>query len=244
MRDVDEPSDPRPPVDADLVRAELADQVVEVLDDAPQLASGSSRHLLLRRLERQLGRVLGIADYPVKRQWFNALVDALAGEPNGLPVLVRSVSRLGVGTRYLDELETLADQWRTADSMVGGRGITADGDLTTGGNGSDVEAVDLARPAPSDPARRPGPDLREPLSSHEVRELALVVNDPGQAGQMLAETGMTRDRIPPWNSDALTFWTTINALFAAGVVAQGRTRLLAAAAARYPANPVFGGSAL
>ncbi|ADP83334.1 NB-ARC domain-containing protein [Pseudofrankia inefficax] len=77
------------------------------------------------------------------------------------------------------------------------------------------------------------------LSEEEVRELADLYPDPVSARHLLVAAGWRPGRMPVWMIDADTFWREVAEKLEGGLVADGRRRLLAAAAERWPANPVF-----
>jgi hypothetical protein len=77
------------------------------------------------------------------------------------------------------------------------------------------------------------------LSTAEIRALADAFTDPVSARHVLEDAGIPARRHPPWHGSPEQFWRELNTLLHAGVVADGRTRLLAAALSHYPANPVF-----
>ncbi|WP_083749228.1 NB-ARC domain-containing protein [Frankia sp. CcI49] len=82
-----------------------------------------------------------------------------------------------------------------------------------------------------------------PLEESELRALAGCFADPRPARHLLEEAGLPAQRQPPWHGSAQEFWWEVNGLLRAGVIADGRERLLAVARARYPANPAFAGGA-
>ncbi|EFC82719.1 effector-associated domain EAD1-containing protein [Parafrankia sp. EUN1f] len=79
------------------------------------------------------------------------------------------------------------------------------------------------------------------LTEAEVIELARVLHHLGDAIQVLDEAGADRSRLPHWQGrGSLEFWREINILLGAGFLADGRQRILTAAARRFPVNEVFG----
>ncbi|AEH09961.1 MULTISPECIES: effector-associated domain EAD1-containing protein [Protofrankia] len=78
------------------------------------------------------------------------------------------------------------------------------------------------------------------LTEVEVAELAHVLHSLTAAIQVLDEAGMERSRMPYWQGrNALEFWHEVNVMLDAGVLIDGRRRVLAAAARWFPANDVF-----
>ncbi|KPM52286.1 hypothetical protein CcI49_15085 [Frankia sp. CcI49] len=79
------------------------------------------------------------------------------------------------------------------------------------------------------------------LTEAEVTELARVLYHLGDALGVLDEAGADRSRLPHWQGrSSLEFWREINVLLDAGFLADGRRRILTAAARRFPVNEVFG----
>ncbi len=193
---------------------DLAEQAVDALDSVLNLAPERSRLLLAYLVERRLGRRLQVADYGTSRQWFIGLVDACARQPAGIAALAAEVSQLEPDSPAAGVLRRLS--------------------------GGDADAV--GEPAA---ARQPAPPQPRPerFTGAEVSELASVFHQAHAARQILAAAGLPADRQPVW-SVALTsreFWTEVDVLLAAGVLIDGRRRVLAAAARLFPANPVFTG---
>jgi hypothetical protein len=83
----------------------------------------------------------------------------------------------------------------------------------------------------------PGPS--DGLSDVEIFELASAFSDPISARALLDEIGFPRPIQPAWATTAELFWRHVSGELAAGVLRDGRERLLAAAGSRYPANGVF-----
>ncbi|WP_239333891.1 effector-associated domain EAD1-containing protein [Frankia sp. CiP3] len=190
--------------------ADLAEQAVDALDSALNLAPERSRLLLAQLVERRLERRLQVADYGTRRQWFIGLVDACARQPAGIAALAAAVGQLEPDSPAAGVLRRLSD-------AAGEPAVTR-------------------APAPAQP--RP-----ERFTDAEVSELASVFYQAHTARQLLAAAGLPAGRQPVW-SVALTsreFWTEVDVLLAAGALADGRRRVLAAAARIFPANPVFTG---
>ncbi|MCK9903819.1 hypothetical protein CC117_16785 [Parafrankia colletiae] len=80
----------------------------------------------------------------------------------------------------------------------------------------------------------------ERLTDGEVQALADAFTTPLSARQVLDAAGLTVARQPSWgDTTPLQFWREINSKLGAGILLDGRRRVLAAAAAELPANPVF-----
>jgi hypothetical protein len=79
------------------------------------------------------------------------------------------------------------------------------------------------------------------LTEREVDAFAVAFCTPVGARQVLAEAGLSAGRQPSWQGTAQEFWRELNRQLTAGVLADGRARLLAAARRIYPANSVFAG---
>ncbi|WP_131831251.1 NB-ARC domain-containing protein [Frankia sp. CcI49] len=78
------------------------------------------------------------------------------------------------------------------------------------------------------------------LSDVEVGEFANAFPDLVSARQVLEDAGWSSAKLPTWNiSTSEQFWHEVSDLLIRGLVTGGRRMLLAAAAARFPANPVF-----
>lgn len=88
--------------------------------------------------------------------------------------------------------------------------------------------------------------MGEGLTTGEIGALAELFTDPLSAGQLLNGAGLRRAHHPAWVAglSAHLFWSEVSRLLAAGVLADGRDRLLAAAHAWFPANPAFVGGPL
>lgn len=78
------------------------------------------------------------------------------------------------------------------------------------------------------------------LTKAEIEELASTFTDLTSAARVLDEAGFPAGRVPGWSvHDSQTFWWQVSKELRSGLLEDGRRRLLAAAAARYPMNPVF-----
>jgi hypothetical protein len=213
-------------------------RVVDVLDRVPAFVPERSRHLLLSRVERRIGGPLQVPDYPLRRQWFVGLVDACREHPGGLTALAAAVADLEPASSLAaSAVRRLSADWNAraarADPAVGADGdVPADGTAPDPPSGSGVVAGGMVRP-------------REPerlgLSGTELRMLAQVFHQATAARQVLAAAGLPQGRQPIWSGgmSPAEFWGEVNHLLAAGVLRDGRRRVLAAAAELYPANPVF-----
>jgi WD40 repeat protein len=83
----------------------------------------------------------------------------------------------------------------------------------------------------------------QPLTDREVGELARVFHIPVGARQVLTAAGLPPGRQPNWQDlTAEEFWREVNSMLGAGVLPDGRDRIIAAARHLYPANPVFAGN--
>ncbi|ADP81030.1 hypothetical protein FraEuI1c_3005 [Pseudofrankia inefficax] len=76
------------------------------------------------------------------------------------------------------------------------------------------------------------------LSVVEVAEFAEVFADVVAARVVLESAGLVRSRHPGWTT-AVEFWSEAGRLLAAGVVVDGRARLMGVAAGLFPGNEVF-----
>jgi hypothetical protein len=91
-------------------------------------------------------------------------------------------------------------------------------------------------------ANRPpeGVIMPEQLTDAELQALAAVFHDRLAARHVLAAAGFAVEWQPHWQAaTSEQFWHEVNAKLAAGILPDGRRRVLAAAADRYPANPLF-----
>lgn len=95
-------------------------------------------------------------------------------------------------------------------------------------------------PAASAPGGgRGGGRAPETLSQTEAKALAAAFGAGPEARLLLVAAGLPPDRVPTSSADASLFWAAVSELLANGVLIDGRRRVLAAAAARFPANPYF-----
>ncbi|ADP78603.1 toll/interleukin-1 receptor domain-containing protein [Pseudofrankia inefficax] len=81
--------------------------------------------------------------------------------------------------------------------------------------------------------------MTQQLSDLELRTLAEVYFDRWAGGELLKRAGLSPADQPQGAGIVLDFWRQVNASLGAGILADGRRRILAAAAADYPANEVF-----
>ncbi|ADP82006.1 toll/interleukin-1 receptor domain-containing protein [Pseudofrankia inefficax] len=81
--------------------------------------------------------------------------------------------------------------------------------------------------------------MSERLSDEEVEELARVYWNPVAASQLLAAAGIDQYQLPTGFDYSLRYWQQVAALLDQGAFPGGRRKILARAAADYPANPVF-----
>lgn len=78
------------------------------------------------------------------------------------------------------------------------------------------------------------------FSADEVNELAEAFSTQVSAAQLLEYAGLDRSRMPAWQAESATsFWAQVSALLSAGILVDGRSRILQQAAATYPGNSVF-----
>ncbi|ONH55480.1 hypothetical protein CcI49_28580 [Frankia sp. CcI49] len=80
--------------------------------------------------------------------------------------------------------------------------------------------------------------MAEGLSDDEIDALAGAFFEPVAARHLLESAGLDRADHPGWET-ARIFWGEVSRLLGSGAVPDGRRRLLAEAAAAYPANEVF-----
>jgi hypothetical protein len=204
-------------------------RLIEILAGAPGFRRESARQLLLDRIDYHLGRQTYINDHDLRFQWFAALVYELAATPGGCAALLRAIDDLAPRSQLRDDVAALVATLTPAPGNTATRG------------GGTVPAAVPGGPAPAGREPRPGHgDTRsERLSAAEIRELALVFGWSLGATQLLREAGVSAERLPPPGGDAITSWTAVADLLGNGLLADGRRRVLAAAAHRYPVNPVF-----
>lgn len=82
--------------------------------------------------------------------------------------------------------------------------------------------------------------MSEALTPEDLNALAETFGSGVSAVQLLEEIGLDRSQQPLEGVlSAVEFWREINRMLAAGIVLDGRRRLMAAASRRYPANTVF-----
>ncbi|EIV94383.1 toll/interleukin-1 receptor domain-containing protein [Frankia sp. QA3] len=82
--------------------------------------------------------------------------------------------------------------------------------------------------------------MTERLTDEEVRMLARAFHLPRSAMAVLERAGLERWKQPSWTAqNALEFWDEVNNQLYLGVLADGRVRILTAAAELFPANRVF-----
>lgn len=80
----------------------------------------------------------------------------------------------------------------------------------------------------------------ERLTEQELTEFARVFRPGTGLASLLARRGLPIEHLPAETGlDAVEFWSLVDDRIANGIVADGRRLLLAFAAERYPANPVF-----
>lgn len=85
-----------------------------------------------------------------------------------------------------------------------------------------------------------GGAVREVLTDSEIFELARVFSDRFEASRLLGVAGLPRDLHPGWAAQsALIFWREVARILKNGALVDGASRVLQAAHAMYPANPVF-----
>ncbi|MDT3441035.1 effector-associated domain EAD1-containing protein [Pseudofrankia sp. BMG5.37] len=86
--------------------------------------------------------------------------------------------------------------------------------------------------------------MNEPLTHEEIDELADLRHQEEPAKQLLGRAGFGRRIQPVWGGSSMVFWRSVSALAEDGAVKDGRRRIIAEAAALFPANPVFAWAAL
>ncbi|WP_018500276.1 VMAP-C domain-containing protein [Parafrankia discariae] len=96
------------------LRSAAERQIIDILDDCPDLHPTDSRLLLLRRCSAWSGRRLGVADLPQSRQWFVDLVGRI-GREGDFEGLVQAVADLTRDDVLTARLRRLADEWQAAD---------------------------------------------------------------------------------------------------------------------------------
>ncbi|MBI0382123.1 hypothetical protein JBE27_39135, partial [Streptomyces albiflaviniger] len=77
------------------------------------------------------------------------------------------------------------------------------------------------------------------LTTEEIEELARVFPPGLSAVALLRRAGFPAEHIPAAATAAGEFWSAVAGAVAAGRVADGRLRVLAAACVSYPHNEVF-----
>jgi hypothetical protein len=135
------------------------------------------------------------------------------------------------------------------DGSVGGSIVIGDDNTVVGyaaaAPASAAEAADAASAAIGPAAIRKRPPVTagsgtRSLSAGQVSELARIFHLPTRAAQVLAEAGIPPSVQPSWHGvTAEEFWREVSDLVGAGIIADGTSRILAAASRRFPANDVF-----
>jgi hypothetical protein len=79
------------------------------------------------------------------------------------------------------------------------------------------------------------------LRDEEITELASLYSSPGHAAALLQRAGFRTEHLPVFetSSNPYEYWCEVGRRIEHGLAARGRQRLLAAARADYPANPIF-----
>ncbi|OAA25738.1 TIR domain-containing protein [Frankia sp. EI5c] len=78
------------------------------------------------------------------------------------------------------------------------------------------------------------------LTARELEALANAFSAPVPARQLLGAAGIAPSRVPGWQAgSSLAFWHEVDALLEAGILPDGRHRLLTEAARVFPANPAW-----
>ncbi len=214
--------------------------LVDLLDAEPGFGRESARRLLQDRIAHHLGpgRRLHLVEHDVRYQWFAAVVYRLGEEPGGFTALRRAVGDLHPGSRVA---AVVADLVAAADAAAG---MTADadaGEWRVQDGGAATQQVTALPPAslPSGRATAAVDGPPQPLRPAEIRALALAFGQGRGALRLLVDAGVPAERIPPPDADAAAFWAEVSALLGHGLLRDGRRRVLAAAASRFPANDVF-----
>ncbi|OHV34675.1 hypothetical protein CC117_20950 [Parafrankia colletiae] len=81
------------------------------------------------------------------------------------------------------------------------------------------------------------------LNEREIEALATIFDNEIAARQLLEEAGLSRSHLPVWQVNAGIFWREVSRIIQAGVITDGRARILAAAGRRFPGNTDFTRSA-
>ncbi|CAO5252520.1 effector-associated domain EAD1-containing protein [Frankia sp. AgKG'84/4] len=81
--------------------------------------------------------------------------------------------------------------------------------------------------------------MTQKLSEREIEALSRTFCTRTSAIQLLEQAGLSRGRAPVFTGSPGEFWSEVSAELDEGLLLEGRARILAAAAKRYPANAVF-----
>ncbi|MCK9895519.1 effector-associated domain EAD1-containing protein [Frankia sp. AgB32] len=81
--------------------------------------------------------------------------------------------------------------------------------------------------------------MTQRLSEREIEALSRTFCTRTSAIQLLEQAGLSRGRAPVFTGSPDEFWSEVSAELNEGLLLEGRVRILAAAAKRYPANAVF-----
>ncbi|MBL7493578.1 hypothetical protein I6A60_37465 [Frankia sp. AgB1.9] len=206
-----------------------------------------SRYLFLGRLAGWSGTSIDVPDLPSGRQWLLALVDLYGRSAAGLAHLPDAARDLGVDEETATALAALVERWEACGvaphqqtpAQQAPHRQTTDQLPTTGWGAADRSARGGPWPAPTSVAR-PAITARGPLTGEELAALTSAFADHTAARQLLSEAGLAAERQPSWRvSTAEEFWAEVATLVRDGILADGRARILTAAASRLPDHPVL-----
>ncbi|MBL7502100.1 hypothetical protein I6A84_25680 [Frankia sp. CNm7] len=130
---------------------------------------------------------------------------------------------------------------RVKDPATGTTRVDAEGRVGTEGRVGAEHRVGTGA-VPGEDGGPPSP-VGSGLTAEEVTELAAVFGRPLDAVLLLRRAGLRPESFKAFDGmTAVAYWTEVGAELGFGRVEGGRHKLLAAAAAEYPGNPVFGRS--
>lgn len=214
---------------------DVTDRVVDLLDASDDLRTQSARRLLHGRVTRLTGHPFYLPDFELSRDWMIAFVAGCVEMDGGLSALVEAVGFQRPHSLLLKNLRMLETEAETEAGPADPLNQMARPDGSHAGHNETV-----ARPAgPSAAAPLAEP---EPLAPREIAELAQTFTHRLTTTDLLTRAGFPPERLPDWDGrDAAAYWLEVSGLLRAGLLVDGRRRVLAAAATILPANPVFTG---